>query len=165
MISKPKDEKFTPLKYLESVREVLGEIELDPFSSDRANERVKAIAYFTKENNAFLHDWYGKIFCNSPYSHGFKKSVTEYLLHEIFLGNTKEGIFLFPNDTDQTYFHKLLKSEDFICCLTDHRIKFVNGWTMRVEDNPENGSAFFYYGNNKQKFHEVFQKWGTVISY
>lgn len=45
------DEWYTPAKYIEAAREVLGSIDLDPASNDFANETVKASVYYTEERD------------------------------------------------------------------------------------------------------------------
>lgn len=161
--SKPKDEKFTPKIYLRAIREVLGVIDLDPFSCEAANKRVKAVKYFSKEDNAFKQEWNGKIYANPPYSRGFLLAAVEYLISEDVAGRVKEAIFLGPNSTEQAWF-QLLLNEISLACLTNHRISFINGITLYQETNPENGSAFFYLGDNQRKFCEVFNKFGTIIT-
>jgi len=44
-------EWYTPLDYINAVREVMGDIDLDPASCIEANTIVKAKKYFTKEEN------------------------------------------------------------------------------------------------------------------
>lgn len=165
MKSQPKDEKFTPLKYIISVKEVLGTIDLDPFSCEKANKRIKAVHFLNKEINAFTRNWYGKIFANPPYSRGHLSKVSQYLTTQWVISNVKEAIYLVPNSTEQSWFQHLL-THDFPVCLTDHRIAFINGLTERsiIEENPENGSAFFYLGKNPMKFYEVFKKWGAIVN-
>lgn len=164
MKSQPKDERFTPKQYIMSVKEVLGEIDIDLFSSEKANLRINAKDFFTKEDSAFEHLWVGNIFANPPYSRGHKQKFVDYLLDQMTYNHLRSGIFLLPNDTEAKYFQSLLNHNELICCLTNHRIKFISGWTNRLLENPENGSAFFYYGDNQELFASVFQKWGTIIT-
>ena len=44
-------EWYTPKKYIEAARIVMGNIDLDPASSKMANEIVKAPAYFTRDDD------------------------------------------------------------------------------------------------------------------
>jgi hypothetical protein len=46
------NEWFTPVEYLELVRQVLGEIDLDPASTAKAQQRVQAKKFFTKKMTA-----------------------------------------------------------------------------------------------------------------
>lgn len=172
-----KDEKFTPLKYMKSVKNVLGEIEIDLFSCFEANLRIKAQRVFTKENSAFNKKWEGKVFANPPYGRGFLDIFATYAIKEYLEARIKQGIFLVPNRTDMTWFHKLL-SLDLPVCLVDHRISFVDGFryikdvqdilnefpSAKLLTSPEEGSVFFYLGNNPLKFAQEFSKWGSIIN-
>ena len=44
------NEWYTPIDYINDAREVMGSIDVDPASSDIANEIVKATQYFTSTN-------------------------------------------------------------------------------------------------------------------
>lgn len=60
-------EHFTPPPYVEAGRDTLEEIDLDPASCKRANDRiVKAKRFFTKRDNGFLQEWHGRVFLNPP---------------------------------------------------------------------------------------------------
>ena len=79
---------YTPAKYIESARKVLGEIDLDPFSSLEANQVVKAKNYYTQEDNALNKSWNPKegkgvkhrVWMNPPYSGKLcSQSVAKFL--------------------------------------------------------------------------------------
>ena len=60
-------EWFTPKRYIEAAREVLGTIELDPASCEEANRIVKADNFFTEEDDGLKKHWAGKVWMNPPY--------------------------------------------------------------------------------------------------
>jgi hypothetical protein len=61
-------EWYTPARYIAAVREVLGDIELDPASCADANETVKAKRYFTIEDDGLRQPWAAAtLFLNPPY--------------------------------------------------------------------------------------------------
>src|SRR5262249_56141272 len=60
-------EWYTPARYIELAREVLGEIDLDPASSAKAQEIVKAQRYFTLEQDGLIRPWHGRVWLNPPY--------------------------------------------------------------------------------------------------
>ena len=159
----PKDEKWTPKKYLKSIRKVLGTVDLDPFSSIAANNRVKANRIFTVEEDGFKQQWFGRVFANPPYSRGNLNRAVDKIDYEWTTNfHFLEGIFLFPNSTDTKWFQYLWS---FPLCFTDHRICFINGWTLRhtIEKNPENGSVFAYLGSHSHKFYEEFKQYGHIV--
>lgn len=57
---------YTPPAVTEAARKVLGRVDLDPASSERANTLVQAKRIFTLEDNGFARPWHGLIFLNPP---------------------------------------------------------------------------------------------------
>jgi len=55
------NERYTPADIIEDARKVLGTIDLDPASSELANETVKASKIYTAEDDGLAHDWEGNI--------------------------------------------------------------------------------------------------------
>lgn len=165
--SLPKDERFTPKKYIESVRFVLGKIDLDPATSFLANKRVKANAIFTKENSGLDKKWFGNVYCNPPYSRGNLIEWSAKARFEFEQQNAKNEVLLVPNGTDTEWF-KILN--EFPFCLTDHRIPFLY-YDEKLKKffylkNPENGSCFFLLSNDiliYQRFCDEFSKYGPIF--
>lgn len=64
--AKERTDWMTPRWLVEKCRWVLGRFDLDPASSEQANEVVKADRYFTAEQDGLKQDWYGRVFLNPP---------------------------------------------------------------------------------------------------
>jgi hypothetical protein len=66
---KPKTaEWYTPARYMVLVREVLGDIDLDPASTAEANQVVRAKVFYDQASNGLARDWRAKtLFLNPPY--------------------------------------------------------------------------------------------------
>lgn len=165
-MSKISDEYMTPIKYIKSVREVFGgQIDLDPASSIEANIRVQAKQIYTKEDSAFKHHLYGKVFLNPPYSKpnltSFSSLVIRYYLIET-IEKIGEIIILTPTSPWESWFRNLTKFKNPVCN-TDHRIKFISpSWAKLTTNSPKGGGSFIYLGNNEDKFIEVFREHGTI---
>lgn len=162
--SLPKDERFTPSKYINSIKVVLGNIDLDPSSCIEANNRIKADKIYTKEDSGLDKKWFGNVFCNPPYSRGNLLAWTVKILYEYEKKNFENGIYLVPNTTDASWFKPLWK---FPICFTDHRINFLeynpNTNKFYYLKNPENGSCFVLFGETKQlDFMFEFKKYGHI---
>jgi hypothetical protein len=62
MVSQETDEWYTPEEYIAAVRDVLGHIDLDPASSETANQTVRASRIFTQDTDGLSRNWGGCIF-------------------------------------------------------------------------------------------------------
>jgi len=153
-------ESYTPEKYIESARRVMGSIDIDPASNAFANQTVKATIYYNEKNNGLDKPWKGNVFLNPPYKHPEIRLFVDKLIAEIQAGHTNQAILLTNNNTDTQWFAKAAKVSTLIC-FTFGRISFYkpDGNTLT---QPTNGQAFFYFGANFQKFIEEFSQYGLI---
>ncbi len=165
---KPRDANswFTPPEYLDSVKAVMGAIDLDPFTSRKANEIVGAKWIYTIENSAFENEWRLdkniRVFMNPPYSAGLCSRAINKFIDQYEAKNFVEGIVLVNNATDTQWFNELVKHCRAIC-FTDHRISFWNTDRKHVSGNTR-GQAFFYFGKKLDRFKKTFEKHGFVLA-
>lgn len=154
------DEWWTPKEYIDSVRLVLGTIDLDPASCERANQVVKAKKIHTEEDNGLEHEWRGKVFMNPPYSKN--KDFAEHLLSEYESSNVKEAIILVGAHAIETQWFR--DYWDYVLCFTGHRIKFNTPDGPAIAGNIA-GSVFIYLAeaNKQAKFAKEFNKHGYVV--
>lgn len=159
------DEYMTPVKYIPSIRNVLGADFTDLFSSGVAQQRINAKRYFTRLEDAFNFQWLGKCYANPPYSRGNLPIYSARIIKFFDKGRVVESISLLPNSTNETWFQNLAKHEQALTCLTDHRIKFTTFENQRFCENssPDFGNAFIYLGYNPDNFIREFSKWGTIV--
>jgi hypothetical protein len=151
----------TPKVYLDASREVLGSIELDPYSSEYANKTVCADRFFSIENPAEDKEWSAKtVFMNPPYAAKLIKKAVEKFSEEYKKCNFA-GIVLTNNSTETRWFQCLAKYAKCIC-FTNHRISFDTHDEKFISNNTR-GQAFFYFGDNVDKFKNVFSKFGFIV--
>jgi DNA N-6-adenine-methyltransferase (Dam) len=157
------NEWYTPSKYIEAAREVMGDIDLDPASCEMANRTVKAKRYYTREQNGLLQPWSGRVWLNPPYNatddcHLPQPTWSRRLRYEYSKGHVQEAILLISAATKQKWFHELL---DFPICLMLERIFF-----HRPGKEPEelrHGNTAVYLRPNEAAFIEVFSQFGAVV--
>lgn len=155
-------EWYTPARYLDAAREVLGGIDLDPASCASANEVVKADRYFTANGDALNEPWVGTVFLNPPYGKSAPKSCALFipkLIEEYEAGRTTAAITLTSAHGTETAWFRLLW--DHVLCFTDHRVPY---WTDGGEEvGPTFGSAFAYLGQQPDLFAERFSEFGVIV--
>jgi len=158
------DAWFTPSIYTEMAREVMGEIDLDPFSSNAANQHIKAKRYFDVDQDAFKQKWFqdqGRVFMNPPYGRKIIDAAVDVFLANLANESIAQGVVLVNNATETRWFHSLLSFADAIC-FPDRRIAFETDDGKHVSGNTR-GQVFFYFGHKARKFEEVFGKIGAVL--
>jgi hypothetical protein len=162
------NEWYTPSRYIEAAKEVMGGIDLDPASSEVANKTVKAARYYTIKDNGLLQDWRGRIWLNPPYGRttkmqGQHKSTiylfTEKLIKSYESGEVEQAIILATTEVNARWFYPLWK---YPICIPDHRVHFM------VDEKLEKycqmfGTCFAYLGPNEAHFTEVFSRFGHVV--
>jgi len=157
-------EWYTPRQYLDAAVEVMGAIELDPASSDRAQEHVRAEDYFTLDNDGLKQSWFGRVFLNPPYKMPDVKRFV-FKMVEAYQGEEfREGILLTNSATDTEWFHRAMGAASAFC-FTRGRIKFLEAGEEELVERaaPTHGQAFFYFGPDKRRFRQVFARFGFVV--
>ena len=154
------NEWFTPPEFLELARTVLGVIDLDPASSDKAQEVVQAEQYFAKADDGLAKQWHGRVWLNPPYAQPFIAQFVAKLVAEIEAGRTTAAILLTHNYTDTAWFHAAAARAAAIC-FTRGRVKFYEPDGAIAA--PTQGQAFFYFGQNVSAFAAAFDGVGFVI--
>ena len=153
------NEWYTPSEYIESARVVMGEIALDPASSELANTVVKAKDYFTIETNGIEALWHGKIWLNPPYSSDLVSKFIDKLVESYDSQDVDEVIVLVNNATETKWFQSLIEIATAVC-FTFGRVKY---WCPEGNQGaPLQGQAIVYIGDNPIGFRDEFSKHGWV---
>lgn len=153
------NEWYTPARYVDMAREVMGTIDTDPASNPTAQRTVRATTYYTAETNGLDKDWYGKVWMNPPYSNPEVQQFAEKVIAEYQSGRVTEAVVLTNNSAD-TGWHRAMQDACTRMCTTTGRIRFES--PTRQGNSPAMGQSFFYFGPNPEKFKEVFSTIGNV---
>jgi len=154
------NEWYTPSEYADMAREVMGSIDLDPASNEQANQVIKAATFYTKDDDGLKKQWSGNVWLNPPYSRDLMPAFVDKLKQSYIDGDVESAILVSHNNTDTAWFHNLASVANAIC-FPKKRIKFYRGNEVAA---PTNGQAFFYLGNDTEKFASVFSGAGFVVT-
>lgn len=154
------NEWYTPPEFIASARTVLGEIELDPATSEIANETVKAQEYFTEQDDALSLDWPpGKIWMNPPYASGLIGPFCDKYADAIEAGDS-EGIVLVNNASETGWWQRLASVSSAIC-FPKSRVRFHS--PEGEMGAPLQGQTIFYSGPEPERFCAEFSQFGFVV--
>jgi phage N-6-adenine-methyltransferase len=160
MMSSDSGEWYTPPEFIEAVYRALGEIDLDPASSDEANEVVGAARYFTREDDALGLEWdAATVYLNPPYGDVIAEFIKK-LLSEYEAGHFSEAVVLVPARTDTAWFRSMRR---FPRCFINGRLKFRQPGTTSENSAPF-PSAVFYIGPDLNSFTLAFRDIGDVYT-
>lgn len=153
-------EWFTPSRYIEKARCVLGTIALDPASCAEAQETVKAARFYSFADDGLAQTWEGTVWLNPPYAGGLVAAFAEKMVASWGSGGVTSAIMLTNAYTETSWFHALTNASRAVC-FTRGRIKFESPHGEKCA--PTNGQSFFYFGNDIDLFSEYFADVGLIM--
>lgn len=159
LVLSTENEWYTPVRYLDAARAVLGGIDLDPASSPAANEVVRAETFYTSGDDGLALPWKGRVWLNPPYGDLPGKFIGR-LLEEWEAGNVSAAVVLVNSHcTDTGWFQPLWQHT---LCFTHHRIDFESAGREKTSTSTH-GSVFVYVGDERPTFAERFTEFGAVV--
>ncbi|MDI6737437.1 MAG: DNA N-6-adenine-methyltransferase [Nanoarchaeota archaeon] len=158
----------TPEKYVSAVKDFFGgKIDLDPCSNNYSI--VNAVTeYKLPKQNGLIESWkYSTIYINPPYGidKTNKTSIRNWLFkcadaHQRF---NAEILALIPVATNTGHWKNFVFGKaSSICFLYDTRLKFLVNGRPGGKGAPM-ACAMAYWGNNHNKFYDIFSKFEAVI--
>lgn len=169
------DRWYTPIEIIHMVREVLGEIHLDPASEDSAQERIGAHRIITADAELPGTPWLvepGNIYCNPPGGKKGNKSMTglfwRKMIAEKEAGRLNHGIFMCFSIEALQHTQNLgcAPMAFFPICIPRRRIAFdyPDGTKGAA---PSHSNAIVYVPgrtDERSRFAEVFSTTGSVVN-
>lgn len=153
-------EWYTPSEYIEAARQVMGSIDVDPASTNKANEIVKAATYFTEEIDGRCQNWTGKVWLNPPYSQPLVSDFCGLLVTKFEKGEILEACVLVNNATETQFYQDMLRVCSAVCFIKG-RVKFISN--NGNQGAPLQGQTVLYFGAGRDKFRKHFDKFGVIL--
>lgn len=141
------NEWYTPKEIIETARDMMGGIDVDPASSEVANKVVKAECFYTVEDDGLSKKWFGNVWLNPPYASDLIGKFADKLVSEF--ENYSQAVVLVNNATETEWFNKIVGIGSAVC-FPRGRVKFYkpDGSTGA----PLQGQAIIYIGDCPDKF-------------
>ncbi len=158
----------TPLKYVKAIKQFFnGVISLDPCSNEYSIVNAET-EYMLPKYDGLRENWnFPTIYVNPPYGSDKKRgtSIKNWLAkcaltHENY---SSEILALVPVATNTGHWKQsVFGKARAICFLYDTRLKFLeNG--LDIGKGAPMSCSIIYWGNNYEKFYEIFIEYGAVI--
>jgi hypothetical protein len=151
-------EYYTPVEIVDLARLTMGGIDLDPASSERANETVKASVFFTKDSDVLSANWFGRVWMNHPFSRKNNDAWINKLVDEYENRNIEQACCITFSSTSEGWFRPLLSyPQCFIFGRTHYRLP-----DGTIKKGATKGSVVTYFGNDIDSFRRNFSEIGMV---
>lgn len=154
-------EWYTPKEIIEAARRLMKTIDVDPASSDIANQIVKATIYYTVEDDGLKQEWKGNVWMNPPYSQPLVTQFCNLLVEKYVMGEINQACVLVNNATETEFYQNMMKHCKAICFIKG-RVKFTYKGE-RSTGAPLQGQTILYFGDNMTDFRFIFSEFGVVL--
>ena len=164
----PTSEWVTPQGLISSVRSVMGNIDLDPASSELANERVQARMWHGEDDDGLKSEWAGCVWLAPPPvpPEGVPKGRwigqwVSRLLHWVSSGAVTQAVLMVEPVLSEEWMQDALKQATAVC-LCEGALPFDVHGDEGVET--KNGKrVLLYFGHRSGAFADEMEPYGVVL--
>lgn len=151
-------EWYTPSWIVQVARATLGAIDLDPASSDKAQETIRATRYYTRADDGYWKPWSGRIWLNPPFD-----DTPRWVLRlgaAFDDGDVTEALLLVNSAPGYNWWESLWRT--YPVCMLRERVCFVRE-DGTVGGAAKKGTTIAYLGRNFSTFQSLWRPYGRII--
>ena len=152
-------ESMVPRVVLEGVRLILGDVDLDPCSSEAAQKRVAAGEGDPGAQVGLSRPWGGNVFVYPPA--GRVDAFAQKLTAEMVRGNVQRAAFLGPADLRPDWAVRLLQAPTFRALVIERDDRSVEAASDRTRGDGR--LALFLLGVDNDRLPHVLDTWGMTV--
>lgn len=150
-------EWYTPPHIIDLARHVLGGIDLDPASSDIAQQWIQAGAYYTADT-LLQSPWSGRVWLNPPFDD--TPAWAARLERAYVCGDVTAALLLVNSAPGYRWYEDLWRRWP-VCCLRE-RLRFVQA-DGTVGGQAKKAQTIAYFGQDVRQFIDTFSPIGRVF--
>ena len=153
-------EYYTPVEIVDAARNTMGGIDLDPFSSAIANQRVQAGRFISIHDKpgSLEQEWHGRVWMNHPFSREMNDLCIKKIDLEYKLKHIESACCITFAATSEKWFQPLMLYPQ--CFLSPRTNYFLPDGTKKV--GVTKGSVVTYFGDNLDAFVAEFKSFGRI---
>lgn len=151
-------EWYTPAWIIELTRETMGGIDLDPASSERAQQTVKAARYYTRADDGYWKPWNGRVWLNPPFDD--TPRWVRRLAAAYADGDVDQAVLLANSAPGYNWWEDLYRA--YPVCLLRDRVCFSRE-DGTVGGAAKKGTTIAYFGKKLERFTSVWSPYGRVL--
>ena len=151
-------EYYTPPEIIAAARRCMGQIDLDPASSDLANIRIGATKYFTEAENGLDWVWPGNVWMNHPFGRKENPLWINHLMREFSSGRIASFCCITYACTSEAWFQPLFKFRQ--CFLSPRTNYYLPDGTVKPGVTKGSVVTFGSRKVNEEWFDKCFEHLG-----
>ena len=155
------NEWYTPNEYIHAARQIMGTIDLDPASNERAQSIIQAKAYYTSQDDGLAQLWQGSVWMNPPYSRELLPKFMRKLFEGIEDGTISQATVLCIASTSSRWWQRAAAMASVSCHL-NHRVQCYG--PSNIADRPAHCSTLFYFGDRTKAAIRILSQFGVTFS-
>lgn len=158
LTSQATTEWYTPSWIVEIARSLMGGIDLDPASSHKAQETIKAERYYTKEDDGYMKPWSGRVWLNPPFDDAprwVRRLVAAYEDRDI-----PQAVLLVNSAPGYIWWEELYRA--YPVCLLRERVRFVRE-DGTLGGQAKKGTTIAYFGPLWRDFDRLWSPYGRIL--
>jgi len=157
LTSRKTTEWYTPPAIIERARSVLGAIDLDPASSDTAQQWIQATTYYTAET-LLQSPWAGRVWLNPPFN---DTAAWVARLNQAYdAGAVTAALLLVNSAPGYKWWEELWRQQPV--CLLSTRVRFCAA-SGKPGGQAKKGTTIAYYGTDTPRFRAYFHDLGRIL--